>query len=407
MQQIDPLTRWERKVGTQQFNRYKLDFQNFLARNKITDPSELLKLDLLDATDLAEEFYDYMISQNYSNSKASNAYTAVRSFFSYNGRKLGKVQKKFQAHAEYTTDCVCTQKQVYDIISDINKCRDKGAVGVIFQGGQRDGLVSALKLKYIETPDWENAKVVVFAIPDLVLNARGLNVNKNKTKYRFAILDDVAVYIKRHLDERRKAGEVLTPESWLFRTRRVSGNGTYMNPLCKKMTMKPDRIDYSDPRVYPITQWFLNKLISTKAEKLGFQSYVTTKRGQKRAQVHGHSGRAYFKTQARKAKIDADLRDFLIGHKVPFGGAYDKFTASEITQVMEESRAYLAITPESGNEVEKRKQGIEDQIKILKGFMTPEQYESFKIAIIKASTSQELQTIVSNRLIQVRINPQS
>ena len=83
-------------------------------------------------------------------------------------------------------------------------------------------------------------------------------------------------------------------------------------------------------------------MIIKKAEKLGFQSYVVTKRGQKRAQVHGHSGRAYFKTQTRKAKIDPDLRDFLIGHKVPFGGAYDKFTQAEIVQVIEESQALLS-----------------------------------------------------------------
>ena len=242
-----PLTGWERRMGTQLFNRYKLDFQNFLARNEITLPSELLKLEILDATDLAEEYYDFMISQNYSMSRASNAYTAIRSFFSHNGKKLGKVQKKFQPRAEYTTDFVCSQKQVYDIINDINKDRDKGAVGCLFQGGQRDGLVAALKLKYIETPNWETAKVVVFAIPDLVLNEKGRNVNKNKTKYRFAILDDVAVYIKRHLDERRKAGEVLTPDSWLFRTRRISGKETYVNPMNKKVTKKPFRIDFSDP----------------------------------------------------------------------------------------------------------------------------------------------------------------
>ena len=406
MQQTNPLTRWERRIGEQLFNRYKLDFQTFLTRNNVADPSELLKLSLLDATDLAEEFYDYMISQNYSSSKASNAYTAIRSFYSHNGMKLGKVQKKFQSHAEYTTDFVCTQKQTYDIINAINKDRDKGAIGVVFQGGQRDGLVSALKFKYIETPNWENANVVVFAIPDLVYNEKGLNVNKNKTKYRFAILDDVAIYIKRHLDERRKAGEILTPESWLFRTRRISGDETYLNPMNKKVSKKPFRIDYSDPRVLPITQWAINKMIINKAEKLGFQSYVITKRGQKRAQVHGHSGRAYFKTQTRKAKIDPDLRDFLIGHKVPFGGAYDKFTQAEITQIIDESRSYLAIIPDGGSEFEKRKQGIEDQIKILKGFMTPEQYEAFKVAIIKASTTQELQTTVIDRIGQVKINEQ-
>ena len=115
MQQLNPMVRWERRIGEQMFNRYKLDFEKFLARNKVTDPSELLKLSLLDATDLAEEFYDYMIAEKYSNSKASNAYTAVRSFYSHNGMKLGKVQKKFQGHAEYTTDYVCTQKQVIDM----------------------------------------------------------------------------------------------------------------------------------------------------------------------------------------------------------------------------------------------------------------------------------------------------
>ena len=92
---------------------------------------------------------------------------------------------------------------------------------------------------------------------------------------------------------------------------------------------------------------------------------------------------------------------------MPFGGAYDKFTQPEITQVMEESKAYLAITPESGNDVEKRKQSVKDQIGILKGILTPDQYEAFKIAVMKKSTTQEMQTSVIDRISQVRINTQT
>ncbi len=61
--QTDPVTRWKRRIGEQLFNQYKLDFQTFLTLNNIADTFDLLKLNLLDATDLAEEFLDYMISK--------------------------------------------------------------------------------------------------------------------------------------------------------------------------------------------------------------------------------------------------------------------------------------------------------------------------------------------------------
>lgn len=401
MKTLDPMTRWKNRVGEDRFNEYNAHFQIFLKNNDVKDPAELLTLSLLDANDLAEAFYGWNREQGFGSCKSSNAYTAVRSFFSHNGMRLGKTQRKFQPHPDYTSDYTIDQKQFYDLINIIQKDRDKGAAGCMFQGGQRDGLVCALKVKFIETKNWESARVVVFAIPEIVLNANGKNVNKYQVKYRFGILDDIAVYIRRHLDERRAAGEVITGESWLFRSRRIPTEDTYYNGMLGRMSRKPIRITYSDPRVYPITKQSINNLIVKAAEKLGFQQYIETKLGKKRAQVHAHSGRPYQKTQTRKAGLDADLREFLLGHKVKMNNAYDKFSNEEVTNNLEEARPFLALSPIPADNLTRRKQVLMDTLAMLKTRMAPDEFERFKVSIQKATTSVELDGVL--RLNEVKV----
>jgi hypothetical protein len=62
----------------------------------------------------------------------------------------------------------------------------------------------------------------VFNIPEFLPNEHGKNVNKREVKYRFGILNDVARFIKLHLDERERAGEKIEYDSWLFRSRMVA-----------------------------------------------------------------------------------------------------------------------------------------------------------------------------------------
>jgi len=361
----DPVERWHRRLGDSTWEAYSWYWQKFLKFAEVADPEKLLDLSSREASDLAVEFFDFLKSQGYSTKSCSLGYTTVRSFFTHNGVQLEKFGKKFSGYVQYEEGYLVTQQQVFQLIEAIPKWRNKFVTGLCFQGGQRSGIATALKLKHIETRNWQSARIVVFAVPRFLPNAKGRNVNKYNIKYRFAVLDDVARYLVLHLQKREKNGEVIMRDSWLLRS------------LREKM---------------PPSRSHISEVVKEAAERIGIQRYTQTSRGQKKALVHPHIGRIYFKTQMRQAGVDPELRDFMMGHKPEFGGAYDKYVESEIVNAMEQARTRLALVPERLSRLEQRKQNLIDAIKT----MSPEQVDLYTPQIIRAQTDDELNEVIDS-----------
>ena len=374
---LSPVERWKSQVAESSWVRcYRQHWEAFLELTQAT-AEELVRLTQREASDWAIAYYNHLKAQNFSSKYCSAGYCAIRSFFAYNGIRLEKMGKKFVGRTQYKNYQELTQKNVYEMVEAIKNWRDKAAVGVVFQGGQRDGAVSALKLKHIVTPNWEAARVVVFDVPEFLPDSHGKNVNKRQIHYRFGILNDVARYLKLHLDERRGKGEVITPESWLFKT-----------------NAGQRRVDYEKGKVFPVRGCYINDVIVKAAEVIGIQTYVQTRVGKKRAQVTGQSGRTYFKTQTRLAGVDPDMREFMIGHTMPYAGAYDRFSIVEVTRALEQARDRLTLTPESKDELEKKKQSFLDAARLLKSMMPQEEFERFTVELKRASTSIEVERAV-------------
>jgi len=373
----DPITRWRNSITGSSWETYSTwwrIFERFIKEKyNIISVDELIKFSLQDCGDIASAFHSWLQIQGYSSSSCSCAYNTVRSFFSYNGITFAKVgSSKFKGHSEFEARVVLTQKQVFQIIEAIHNYRDKAASAITLMG-QRDGLVCCLKVKYIQTKDWKTASVIVFDVPDFVPDVSGRNQNKRNVRYRFAILNDVAQFIKLHLEERERAGERITPESWLFRSRRVDGRV---------------KVDFSDPRISPIKSGYLNALIERAAEKLGFQWSVQTRRGRKRWAIHAQIGRRYFKTQTRLAGVDPELREFMLGHVVGYGGAYDKYDEREVSAAMEQVRSRLALSPQPLDEVERKRQNFLDAGRVA---LSPEKYAELEKLLLTCKSTSELE----------------
>jgi hypothetical protein len=358
---FNPVARWKSRIGESSWELYAKWWKKFTELFQITDASELMKLNQQQADDLATEFFDKLKLKGYSSNSCAGGYTTVRSFFAHNGLKLGKADSKFRPTVELEPRFTPTQKNVFDLIYAIPNARDKAVAGVCFQGGQRDGLASCLKLKYITTPNWrENVKIVIFDIPPFVPDMNGRNVNKWKAPYRFGVLDDVAGFIKLHLAEREAAGERLTAESWLFRTKSVGHR---------------IRTDFGDSRSEPIKRCYVNQMIKFAAVKIGIQTHVQGKRSVRYA-LHAHVGRRYFKKMMRLSGVDPELRDFMMGHKVKYERAYDEYDEAEITNALEQARSRLTLNPQPLDEVERKKQSYLDasRMALSVGLITQEKY---------------------------------
>jgi hypothetical protein len=369
----DPVARWKSRIAESSWEVYAKWWAKFVDMFKL-DPFELLKLTRQEADDLATEYYDRLKKDGYASTSCSGGYQTVRSFFSHNGIVLGKADSKFRPTVELEPRFTPTQKQVFDLIYAIPNARDKAVAGVLFQGGQRDGLASCLKLKYISTPNWREAKVVIFDVPPFVPDMHGRNVNKWKAPYHFGVLDDVASFIKAHLAEREAAGESFTGESWLFRTKSVGHR---------------IRTDYRDSRSEPIKRCYVNQMIKFAAVKIGIQSENKGIRSVRKA-VHAHVGRRYFKKMMRLSGVDPELRDFMMGHKVKYERAYDEYDEAEITNALEQARPRLTLSPQPLDEVERKKQSFLDSARMMLSMnaISPEKYaELEKVMLTCKSTA--------------------
>lgn len=382
---LNPLERWKSRLTDSTWNVYQKwwhIFEDFVKeKHNIENATDVINLSIQDASDVAADFYNFLQGKGYSINSCACAYCAIRSFFSYNGCRLEKSSGKFRGGiSELETRKKLTQREVADLMHAIPNVRDKAAVGICFQGGQRIGIACSLKLKYIVTRDWENASVVVFDIPRLVLDMNGKNVNKRNVNYMFGILDDVAQLIKMHLREREMAGEKLTPESWLFRSRSIPPK---------------IRVTYSHPTVVPIKGAYLNGVVTHAATKIGIQSVMNGRRKMNRYAVHAHVGRSYFKTQTRLANIDAELRNYMLGHKLPYGEAYDRFNEQEITGALEKARGYLLMVPDSYDNVVKRRQGILEwaKVQVQLGELKSERYAELERLILQTTNTSEITEI--------------
>lgn len=369
---VDPVARWKSRLGESTWELYEKWWAKFVEMFNIKNPSELVNRTQQEAADIATEFFDRLKAMGYSSNSCASGYTTLRSFFAHNNIRLERSGSKFRPTVELEPRFTPTQKQVFDLVYAIPNARDKAIAGVCFQGGQRCGVASCLKLKYITTPNWRDAKVVIFDVPAFVPDMHGRNVNKWKSPYRFGVLDDVAGFIKLHLAERESFGEKLSGESWLFRTKSVGHR---------------IRTDYNDPRSEPIKRCYVNQMIKFAAVKIGIQSETKGVRSVRKA-LHAHVGRRYFKKMMRLSGVDPELRDFMMGHKVKYERAYDEYDDVEITNALEQARPRLTLSPQPLDEVERKRQSFLDAGRVA---LSPEKYVELEKLMLTCKSTAELE----------------
>lgn len=198
-------------------------------------------------------------------------------------------------------------------ISAQKNLRDKALIACLAQGGQRRAIYSALKWGHVRREIERGVTPILITVREVMLDYRGVNVNKAEVKYMFALGRDAVEYIKLMMEERRRNGEPIDDDSWLFRSYSRYVNG---KPVRAPKTVR-------GPPLAPIG---INRRVVALAKKAGIRSAVKTKTGFYRYEVHAHVFRRYWKAQLRRAGVkDTELINFMMGHKPPYEGAYDKF----------------------------------------------------------------------------------
>jgi integrase len=145
----------------------------------------------------------------------------------------------------------------------------------------------------------------IVEVPPELLNAKGRNVNKGRTRYKFVI----------GLDTMRLLSQLPRTE-WVFRSQKT------------ELSVSVRQIE---------------RIISDAAEKVGVQRKFQTKIGSK-YEVHPHVFRRYWKHQMRQGGVtDETLLDYMLGHRLSYRGTYDSYPDEDLLKAHKQAEAYLKV----------------------------------------------------------------
>ena len=296
-------------------------FACFAARS----PDELVDMGLKngeEAHNLLKMFYN---SLTFASHTKMRAYQTIRSFYRANGVVLGKKPRTYRAVVEYEPRTLYSQDEVAWLVDAADNIRDKALITFLAQSGQRVSVAVSLRLRHIPL---DQSNPIVVDVPAVLRNKHGINVNKAQTPYQFALGEDFQIYLKLMIQERRERGEPLDSESWLFRSN------------SKRFAQKKIRkIKLSKPGT-PLSISQVGEMIRSSAEKRGIQQKFG-----KRYLFHPHGFRRYWKHQMRMGRVDPDLLDYMMGHVLAYGGAYDRWTVEDIKKAYKRAENFVSLRP--------------------------------------------------------------
>jgi integrase len=289
--------RWLSCYPTRQHKRRLAVLERF-AKAADVKPAELLERarkgqsegrDPEEVEDSLRRYYRSLIEAKRAPSTAAQWYAVVRSYFTRNYVSLHRFPRDIGGTGpHYPTGEVLSQKQVQSMVQSRNSKRDQLVIAFLAQSGQRIGVLSAMKRNMIREKRWKGDLYGLVEVGPNLENPKGQNVNKYQVHYQFVIGKDTMKLIH----------QVKSKGGWLI------------NLSLRQM----------------------NRVVDEAAEKVGAQQPIETKlNGRSLHRVHPHVFRKYWKHQMKAGGVkDRDLLDFLMAHKLPYGGAYDAFPDEDL-----------------------------------------------------------------------------
>jgi len=281
------------------------------------DYIEMAHRDMPRAFSILKDFYSHLLTKVASKT-ASCAFSTVRSFLVWNDLHPPRTPRRFKAYREHEPEYTPTPEDVARMVDAATNLRDKAVIAFLPQSGQRVRVLTALRYKHVKD-DLEAERVpIIVRVPEVLLAMRGINVNKNRVSYKFALGGDAAYFLKLMIEERRRQGEEITDDSWLFRGYAYLPEGS----------IAPRRVPRGAPGP-PISTQRIREIVHRAAWSAGIQR----KGPGKIYRIHPHVFRRFFNTQLRSAGVDRIDREYLLGHRLPYAGAYDKYTYDYIRRM--------------------------------------------------------------------------
>lgn len=302
------------------------------------DPDTLIndaRINPNDTHDQMKMFYNMLISNGKSSKTAVLAYQCLRSFYKWNDVILGPAPRGFKGRVEYGSPHLLTPDEIAKMVDASPNIRDKCIIIFLSQSGQRNGILTALRYKHVKQGLENNEYPLIIEVSAILRDSKGVNVNKLGETYRFAVGSHSIQCLKKMVDERIRNGEAVDQESWLFRSYSQIVTSNRKNPV---RAMKSDQGK-------SLTSAAIRDIIHYAALRAEIQG----KASGKRYEIHPHIFRRYWNMRMQEAGLSEDLRDFMLGHKLPYGGAYSKWYPDTIRKewIAKNIEKYLSVPAKS------------------------------------------------------------
>lgn len=246
-------------------------------------------------------YYRHLVDkERLAKPSAARWYWVVRSYFTTNYVRLGPPPRQVTKQGPaYERGRLLTQDEVKAMVDAMDSYRDKAVIAFLAQTGQRIGILTAIK--HSEIRHFGSRGLV--EVPPTYSNQLGKNVNKSEVRYKFAIGEDTMRLLMEF------------PKKW------------------------------AGDWIFGITDRQMGRMVDEAATKTGIQEEIETKLGRAWHLVHPNVFRKYWKHQMKLGGItDPDLLNFMMGHKLPYGAAYDAFPDEDVLKAYRKAERHLKLS---------------------------------------------------------------
>jgi len=284
-----------------------------------------------------------------SSNSISTRLNAIYHFYDMNDVALNK-KKINMFKGEYSrkvVDRAYTHEEIKKAL-DVSDLRCKVIVLLMSGAGMRIGALPSLRLRNIEKID-SIYKITVY---------EGSN-----SQYFTFCTPECASFIDAYLEYRTRNGEKLEDKSFLIR----------------------DQFDITDleqirNRSKGISVNTIGVLLDTILVKAGLRTIDHTSKFNRKEVARAHGFRKFFTTQLINSKVNSEIREMLLGHKIGLASCYYRPTQEEMLKEYEKGIDNLTI-----NEENRLKLKLEKSIQIEKSKIDElkADFEKFKNEVLK------------------------
>jgi integrase len=250
------------------------------------------------------EFIIDMKSNGKGYSTIHNYAAAVLAFYKINDTILNttKISKFIPAVRKVRNDRSYTHEEISKLL-EIADERFRVIILLMVSAGIRQGALPLLRIRHLDDRDRD----------------RKLTVYENEPEQYFTFITyECQKAIDSYLNMRKRYGEVLTQESFLIR---------------EQFDIKdPFQISRPRPVTIPSIKWKIVNL----AQRSGVRSKEVKA---------SHGFRKFFTTQLINSKVNPEIREMLLGHKIGLASCYYRPTVEEMYLEYEKAENNLTIDP--------------------------------------------------------------